>query len=305
VKVAVTGATGTLGTALVAALQERGDEVAVLSRSAARARETLGSDVDAHEWPDPAGTPAPAAAFEDCTAVINLMGEPVAQRWSDEVKDRIRSSRVDATQNLVTTLRDTGARLKTLVSQSATGYYGSRGDERLSERSSAGDDFLAKVCVDWEAEAMRAEETGLRVATIRTGVVLSESGGALAKMLPFFKAGIGGPVAGGKQYVPWIHSDDVVGSLLYVLDSEEMSGPVNATAPEPVTNRELSKTLGRVLRRPAFAPVPAAAIKTLYGEMATIVVNGARVVPDKLSEGGYEFAQPELEQALRSATGKG
>jgi len=305
VKVAVTGATGTLGSALVATLQQRGDEVAVLSRSAVRAREALGSDVDAHEWADPAGTPAPAAAFEGCAAVINLMGEPVAQRWSDEVKDRIRSSRVDATRNLVATLRDVGPRLKTLVSQSATGYYGPRGEERLSERSSAGDDFLAQVCVDWEAEAMRAEETGLRVATIRTGVVLSESGGALASMLPFFKAGVGGPVAGGKQFVPWIHSDDVVGSLLFVLDSEELSGPVNATAPEPVTNRELSKTLGRVLRRPAFAPVPSFAIKTMYGEMATIVVNGARVVPDKLRENGYEFAQPELEQALRSATGKG
>ena len=154
----------------------------------------------------------------------------------------------------------------------------------------------------WEEQARRAEELGLRVVTTRTGVVLSEEGGALAKMLPFFKAGVGGPVAGGKQYVPWIHSDDVVGALLFCLGDERASGPVNLSAARPVTNAELSKTLGRVLRRPAFAPVPGFAVKALYGEMATIVTTGVRIVPARLEELGYVFRRPELEDALRAAT---
>ena len=159
------------------------------------------------------------------------------------------------------------------------------------------------MTVDWEAEARRAEELGIRVVTNRTGVVLSQSGGALAKMLPFFKAGIGGPVAGGKQYMPWIHLDDVAGAILFELDTDAASGPVNLTAPEPATNRELSKALGRALGRPAIAPVPALAVKALYGEMAEIVTTGQRAVPRKLTELGYRFRQPDLEAALRDATG--
>ena len=188
-----------------------------------------------------------------------------------------------------------------LVSQSATGWYGPRGDERLTEQEPAGDDFLAGVVRDWEAEAQRAQESDVRVALTRTGVVLSAEGGALEKMLPFFKLGIGGPVAGGRQYVPWVHLDDVVGGLLAALDGD-VSGPVNVTAPEPVTNKQLSKTLGQVLKRPAFAPVPALAVKSLYGEMATIVTTGQRAVPERLRALGYGFRQPELEPALRSVT---
>ena len=187
-----------------------------------------------------------------------------------------------------------------LVSQSATGFYGPRGDERLSETEPAGSDFLATVVRDWEAEAQKATELGLRVVLTRTGVVLSQEGGALEKMLPFFKLGVGGPVAGGKQYVPWIHLDDVVGALVACLDGE-LTGPVNVTAPEPVTNRELSRTLGKALKRPAFAPVPGFAVKTLYGEMATIVTTGQRVVPQRLEESGYRFRRPDFEAAL-SAT---
>jgi uncharacterized protein len=156
--------------------------------------------------------------------------------------------------------------------------------------------------VDWEAEAQRAEELGVRVVINRTGMVLSESG-ALARMLPFFKAGVGGPVAGGRQYVPWVHLDDEVGAILFELDTEAASGPVNLTAPEPPTNRDFSKALGRVLRRPAFAPVPALAVKALYGEMASIVITGQRAIPAKLTELGYRFKQPDLEEALRDATG--
>jgi uncharacterized protein (TIGR01777 family) len=239
--------------------------------------------------------------------VVHLLGEVIAQRWSDEVKREIRESRVLSTRNLVAALGELEPeeRPRVLVSGSGAGWYGHRGDERLDESTpEPGDDFLAQLSVDWEAEARRGEALGVRVVVNRTGVVLSESGGALEKMLPFFKAGIGGPVAGGRQYVPWVHVDDVVGATIFSLEHEEASGPVNVTAPEPVTNKELSKTLGRVLRRPAFAPVPALAVKTLYGEMAEIVITGQRAVPGRLTELGYVFKQPELEPALRDATGR-
>jgi uncharacterized protein len=299
-RVAVTGATGTIGRALVAELGERGDEVTALSRDPAAADlrvETLG-------WPDPKRERPPAGAFHGRDAVVNLLGETLAQRWSDEAKREIRESRVLATRNLVAALATLpeGERPRTLVSQSAAGWYGPRASERLDEGQPAGSDFLARVVRDWEAEAQEAE--GIRVVLTRTGVVLSPQGGALARMLPFFKLGIGGPVAGGRQYVPWVHLDDVVGAILFCLDTEAASGPVNVTAPEPVTNKELSRTLGRVLRRPAFAPVPALAMKALYGEMAMVVTTGQRAVPGRLTELGYEFRRPELEAALRSATGR-
>jgi uncharacterized protein len=297
-RISVTGATGTIGRALVAELVQRGDEVTALSRNPAAADlgvETLG-------WPDPKRERPPAGAFHGRDAVVNLLGETVAQRWSGEAKREIRESRVLATRNLVAALATLpeGERPRTLVSQSATGWYGPRGSERLDEGQPAGSDFLAGVVRDWEAEARKAP--GMRVVLTRTGVVLSQGGGALEKMLPFFKLGIGGPVAGGKQYVPWVHMDDVVGAILFCLDTEAASGPVNVTAPEPVTNKELSRTLGRVLRRPAFAPVPGLAVKALYGEMSTIVTTGQRVVPGRLMELGYEFRRPDLADALRSAT---
>jgi uncharacterized protein len=297
-RISVTGATGTIGRALVAELAQRGDEVTALSRNPAGA--DLG--VDMLGWPDPKGERPTAGAFHGRDAVVHLLGENLAQRWSDEAKREIRDSRVLATRNLVAALNDLpeADRPRTLVSQSAVGWYGPRGSERIDEGQPAGGDFLAGVVRDWEAEAQKAE--GVRVVLTRTGVVLSPQGGALAKMLPFFKLGIGGPVAGGEQYVPWVHMDDVIGAILFCLD-EQCSGPVNVTAPEPATNKELSKALGRVLRRPAFAPVPALAVKALYGEMATIVTTGQRVVPGRLMELGYEFRQPDLEAALRSATG--
>jgi uncharacterized protein (TIGR01777 family) len=296
-RVAITGASGTLGRALVRELTQRGDEVTALSRDAARA----GLGIETLDWRDPKGEPPPADALRGRDAVVHLLGETVAQRWSDDAKREIRDSRVLATRKLVAGLADLpeAERPSVLLSQSATGWYGPRGDERLNEEEPAGGDFLAAVVRDWEAAAREAPG---RVVTTRTGVMLSRGSGALEKMLPFFKLGIGGPVAGGAQYVPWVHIDDVVGAMAFLLDSG-VSGPVNVTAPEPVTNRELSKTLGRVLRRPAFAPVPALAVKVLYGEMATIVTTGQRVMPERLQELGYEFRRPELEDALRSAIG--
>ena len=297
-KVAVTGATGTIGRAVVSALLDRGDSVVALSRSAARARETLGADVEVFEWSDPRSAAPPAEAFTEAGGVVNLLGEPIAQRWSDDAKREIRDSRVLGTRNLVATLRGAGPRLRVLVSQSAVGYYGPHGDEVVDEAAAPGDDFLAGVVVDWEAEARAAEELGLRVVLARTGVVLTAEGGALETMLTPFKLGVGGPVAGGAQYLPWVHIDDVVGALLFALDTEAASGPVNVTAPQPVTNKEFSKALGHALKRPAFMPVPGFAIKLMYGEMASIVTTGARVVPARLEELGYAFRQPDLGQAL-------
>jgi uncharacterized protein (TIGR01777 family) len=304
-KVVVTGATGMIGSAVVRALRERGDRVRALVREEERGRSELGDETEAIEWPDPAGGPPPPGALDGCDAAINLMGAPIAQRWTRKAKREIRDSRVLGTRNLVAGLGSADPRPRVLVSQSASGYYGARGDERLDETVPSGDDFLAGVVVEWEHEALGAEALGLRVARPRTGVVLSQSGGALGKMLPPFKLGIGGPVAGGRQYVPWIHLDDVVAGLVFLIDTDAASGPVNLTAPEPVTNKELSKALGRVLRRPAVTPVPALALRVLYGEMAQVVTTGARLVPRRLEQLGFSWQEPDIEPALRKATGRG
>jgi uncharacterized protein (TIGR01777 family) len=305
-RVTVTGATGTLGRQLVEELLDRGDEVTVLSRDAAKAERLFGGRAQAESWPAPKDGQPPADALRGRDGVVHLLGEPVAQRWTDDARREIRDSRVLATRNLVAALRalPDGERPGVLVSQSASGFYGPRGSEPVTESEPPGDDFLANVCVEWEAEAREAAALGVRVALTRTGVVLSDSGGALEKMLPPFKLGIGGPVAGGRQYVPWIHADDVVGALAFCLGEAAANGPVNLTGPVPVTNAELSKTLGRVLHRPAFAPVPGLAVKVLYGDMAQIVTTGVNAVPARLGELGYEFRQPRLEQALRLATGR-
>jgi uncharacterized protein (TIGR01777 family) len=239
-RVAVSGATGTIGSALVGALRERGDDVTALSRNPRRAREVLG--VNSEEWADPKAEPPPAEALSGRDAVVHLLGEQIAQRWTDDAKREIRESRILSTRNLVTALGELSEneRPGVLVSQSGAGRYGHRGDERLDESAPEGDDFLARLSADWEGEARRAGELGVRVVVNRTGMVLSETGGALEKMLPFFKAGIGGPVAGGRQYVPWVHVDDVVGATMFALEHDEVSGPVNVTAPEPATNKELS-----------------------------------------------------------------
>jgi uncharacterized protein len=298
-RVTVTGATGFIGTRLVRELRARGDEVTVLSRSPGRAGEALG--VDAVAW-NPESGPAPADALAGRDGVVHLAGERVDQRWSERAKERIRSSRELGTANLVSGLRAADSRPGVLVSSSAVGYYGRHGDERIAEDTPPGDDFLAQVCVAWEREAERAaDELGTRVVRMRTGVVLDAGGGALARMLPFFRFGVGGPVAGGKQYVAWIHPDDLVGMILAGLEDGRWSGAVNATAPEPVTNRELSRALGRALRRPAVLPVPGLAVRALYADMAEIVTEGQRAVPQRARELGYEYRRPELDAALRSA----
>lgn len=298
-RVLISGATGTIGLALADALAARGDEVVALSRDPERGQRVLGEGVEVHAWPQPETAAPPAQALAGIEAVVNLLGEPVAQRWTDGARQRIRDSRVQGTRTLVTALMALpGAdRPKVLVSQSATGYFGPRGDAPLDEQASPGDDFLAGVVAAWEREATAAS-AAMRVICTRTGVVLTASGGALARMLPFFKLGIGGPVAGGEQYVPWIHLDDVVGGMIHCLDHETAAGPLNLTAPQPVTNAELSRALGRALGRPAVLPVPALAVKLLYGEMGAMVTTGQRAIPARLAELGYAFRHPQLGPAL-------
>lgn len=300
-RVTLTGATGLLGPQLTAALLARGARVTVLSRDPDRARAKLG-EVTALAW-DPMSEAAPAEALSASDAVVHLAGAPVAQRWSAEAKRAIRESRVTGTRNLLAGLAaaDESKRPRTIVSSSAIGYYGPHGEEPLDEDAPPGKDFLARVCVEWEAEAAKASDLGLRAVQVRTGIVLDAAGGALQKMLTPFRLGIGGPVAGGRQYMSWIHADDVVGMMLAAIADERWSGPVNATAPEPVTNAAFSNALGRVLHRPALLPVPGLALRALYGEMAEIVTTGARAVPAKALVLGYEFRHAQLEPALQSA----
>jgi uncharacterized protein (TIGR01777 family) len=304
-RIAVSGATGLIGSELVRVLTERGDQAIALTRNVDRARGLLADGVESVEWADPQRVPAPAAALEGTDAIVHLLGEPIAQRWSEETKRKIRDSRVLGTRNLIAGIEAVAEseRPRALVSQSATGYYGPRDDEPLDESAAPGHDFLAEVTAAWEHEALQAPES-TRVVVARTGVVLSPSGGALAKMLPPFRLGVGGPVAGGKQYVPWIHLDDVVGGLIHCIDDVGLSGAVNLTAPAPVTNGALSHALGRVLHRPAVFPVPGFAVHLLYGEMSSVVTTGQRVIPRQLTESGYTFAHPELEGALRDVLGR-
>lgn len=293
-KVAVTGATGLIGRRLVAALGDRGDDVVALSRSPG-----LGAVV----W-DPLTGPAPAEALAGSDAVVHLAGENIAQRWTAAAKERIRASRELGTRNLVAGLRAAEPRPGVLVHASGADYYARRGDERVDESWPPGDGFLAQVCVAWEREASAAEPLGLRVTHVRTGPVLHPSGGALQRMLLPFRLGVGGPVAGGRQWFPWIALDDIAGIYLAALDGgEAWAGPVNACAPEPVRNADFAKALGRALHRPAVIPVPAFAIRALYGDMAQIVTAGVRMVPARAIELGYRFRSPELDEALRSALG--
>lgn len=297
-RVLVSGASGAIGSALCEALLDRGDEVVGLSRDPERAR-LRAPGVEWHGW-EPTLERPPEAAFADVDGVVNLVGEKIAQRWTEAAKGRIMESRRTGTQNLVQAIAGLAERPAVLVSQSAVGYYGDRGDAILDEAAGPGDGFDAAVCREWERAAREAEAAGLRLAIVRTGHVLYRGGGLLGELELPFRLGLGGPLAGGGQYVSWIDLEDEVGILLWALTEAAVSGVVNATAPEPVTNGELARALGRALHRPARLPVPGFVLDLKVGsEFAAAIKGGQRVLPKRALELGYEFRQPDLEAALR------
>jgi uncharacterized protein (TIGR01777 family) len=271
--VAVTGASGFLGRRAIAELTQAGHNPHPLARN-----------------PSPEG-------LASADAVIHLAGEPVAQRWTPAAKQRIYASRVEGTRNLVNAISNNTHRPRVLVCASAIGIYGSRGDEMLKEDSPPAEDFLARVVVDWEKAAQSAEALGIRVVSLRFGVVLGK-GGALSKMLPPFKLGIGGRLGSGKQWTSWIHIDDAVNLILFALENGQVRGAINATAPNPVTNAQFTRELARVLRRPAIFPVPPFALRLIFGEMAGVVLASQRVLPAAAQAAGFEFRYSGLAPAL-------
>jgi uncharacterized protein (TIGR01777 family) len=297
-RILVTGASGMIGSRVCDALLARGDEVAGLSRDPERATKT-NPTVSWHQWDSVRERP-PQAALEGIDAVVNLIGEPISQRLTDEAKKRILESRERGTKNLVDGLLALPAKPRALVSASAVGIYGERGEAIVDESTPPGTDFLADACVRWEAAAKPAADAGIRLAVIRTGLVLDPDGGVLKPFLLPFRLGVGGPLAGGRWYMPWIHRDDEVGLILWALDTEAADGPFNSCAPNPVTNREFSKALGRALHRPAITPTPRAAVAALLGrEMAEAATTSIRAMPRRALDLGYGFRFTEVEPALR------
>jgi uncharacterized protein (TIGR01777 family) len=293
-RVAVSGSTGLVGSEVVASLSAAGHEVVRLVRRAPAPGEK------AVRW-DPEKGEVDAAGLEGLDDVVHLAGENIASgRWNAARKTSIRDSRVNGTRLLCDALAGLARPPKTLVCASAIGYYGDRGGEPLTEESPPGKGFLAEVCREWEAASAPAARKGIRVVLLRIGVVLSPRGGALSRMLPPFRAGLGGVIGGGRQYVSWVALDDLVGIVLHALRSGELRGPVNAVAPVPVTNREFTEALGKVLSRPTLLPVPAFALRLAVGEMAdALLLASTRVAPRRLEETGYPFRFPELPAALR------
>ena len=292
-KIVISGATGLIGRRLLKTLGTEGHSLSVLSRHAGA---NMPAGVRVFVW-DPMKGEAPAESLSDADAVIHLAGEPVAQRWSDDVKRRIRDSRVTGTRNLVAAMAKLTRRPAVLISASAVGYYGSRGDEVLTEASAPGNDFLAETCAAWEKEAQAAEALGVRVVSVRTGVALDPRGGALARMLPPFKMGVGGKLAGGKQWTPWIHIEDLIGIYQLALE-KPVRGPVNGVAPQPVTNAEFTRALAQAVKRPAIFPVPGFALRALFGEMSEILLASQRVQPKQAEAAGYRFRFPLVGPAL-------
>jgi uncharacterized protein (TIGR01777 family) len=300
-KILVSGASGLVGTKLTAALTAAGYQVGRLVRDRSRA---AGSDV---VW-NPAEGQLETSALADCDAVINLAGENIASgRWSAKRKERILHSRVNGTRTITTALAAVADRPRTLINASAVGFYGDRGDEILNEASSSGSgDFLSGVCRDWENATEPAAKAGVRVVLARFGVILSSQGGALKKMLLPFRLGLGGKIGSGRQYMSWVAIDDVIGATLFCLGSPAVHGPVNVVAPQPVTNAEFTKTLGRAIGRPAIFPMPAMAARLAFGQMADeLLLASQRVEPTKLLDAGYAFKYPNLEPALVHVLGRG
>ncbi len=298
-RVVVTGATGLIGKALCKKLVEKGYQVVVFSRDPAAARRSVPGTAEYLAWM-PAEDGPWAKAIDGAHAVISLAGASVAgKRWSESYKREIRDTRVIGTRGLVGAMAKAGTKPRVFASGSAVGYYGFRDDTPLDERAAPGGDFLSKVVQEWEQEALKAEAQGVRTAIVRTGIVLDRREGALPLLALPFRMFVGGPVLPGTQWFSWIHLADVVGIILLALEDERVSGPINAAAPEPQTNRDFSKTLGKVLGRPSLMPVPGFALRVIVGEFGETLTTGQRVIPRLAQELGYQFQYPTSEQALR------
>lgn len=297
-KIVITGASGFIGSLLTDHLWSQRHHLILLSRNPPRE-----SNLTQQEWISwKPGAPGDwEQVIDGVDGIINLAGEPIAaKRWSDAQKEKIRFSRVASTNALVKAVGKAVKKPKFLISASAVGYYGPRGDETITEETVPGNDYLARVCVDWEEEARKAESYGIRVALVRTGIVLGKGHGALAKMVVPFKYFVGGPLGSGNQWVPWIHIEDHIALLLFLIENQNARGPFNATAPNPVTMTEFCKTLGKVLNRPSWASVPGGMLTLLVGEMSEMLLNGQRAVPQAAVKLGYEFKYPNLLPALES-----
>jgi uncharacterized protein (TIGR01777 family) len=297
-KLVIAGASGFIGSMLVERLWQRGDALVLLSRnprSPAAAPNTkwlVWVPGDSGGWVE---------SIDGADGVVNLAGEGIAEkRWTERQKELIRSSRIDSTRALVQAIAKAKVKPKFLINASAVGYYGARGDETLTEESAPGKDYLARVCVAWEEEAKKAQDQGVRVALIRTGIVLAKGKGALAKMVPPFKFFVGGPLGSGKQWMPWIHIEDEIGLILFLIENAKAQGSFNVTAPNPVTMEEFSQALGKVLNRPSWASVPASAVTLLLGEMADMVLAGQKALPKAAEKLGYNFKHPTITEALES-----
>ena len=295
-KVLITGATGFIGDGVVRNLLREGHEVIALVRNLAKAENRFSNSIKYQSWDFKSELELP-----DCDKIINLAGEPIlGKRWSAPQRRLLETSRIMETRFLVDAVKRSSRKPQALINASAIGFYGDRGNEKLDETSDGRSDFLATLCRDWENEALKAQELGLRVVMLRTGIVLGRGGGALHKMLPPFRMGVGGPIASGKQWMSWIHYDDEVGLTLHALNSDVVKGPINLVAPHPKTNYEFTKTLGSVLHRPAFLPVPAFVLKVAFGEASELLTSSAQVFPKVALGSRYSFKFPELKGALEN-----
>ena len=309
-KVVIAGGTGFLGAPLAEMYAEDGNAVSVLTRSLAdgETRHDPGTGVPGITrvgWKADGNAGLWAAAIEGADAVINLAGESLAgARWNPQTKARMRDSRILATRSLAAAITAAKAPPEVFISGSAVGYYGHTENQPLTERDPPGSDFLARLCVEWEQEAMKAARPGTRVVPLRAGVVLERSGGALPEMMKPFRFFVGGPLGSGQQYLSWIHRLDWIEIVRWIVGTPAVAGPVNATAPHPVTNREFSRALGRAMRRPSFLPVPGFALKLVVGEFAESLLTGQRVIPARAEQEGYHFRYPDLQQAFRGIFGE-
>ena len=297
-KIIIVGATGLIGAILTDRLSNQYHDLTLLSR-----RPPAETGIPKRRWIEwrPGFSGDWESAVDGADGIVNLVGEPIAaKRWNEVQKERLRLSRLAATKSLVNAIAKAKLKPKFLINASAVGYYGARGDELITENAGSGQDFLARLCVDWENEAKLAEASGVRVALLRTGIVLAKGKGALAKMVPPFKIFFGGPLGRGQQWMPWIHIEDEIGLITYLIENAEARGPFNGTAPNPVTMNEFSKTLGDVLNRPSWARVPPSVLALMLGEMSEMLLNGQRAVPDAAVKLGYVFKYPALAEALRS-----